>query len=110
MEISKPKNYTLISSTEKSFEVFHSAFIGQGLDTVSTHKIVQLSENLNTTTENLLLFLNVANEHRNHGISFVVVCNGIDIDQIPDEINIVPTILEAEDILEMEAIERDLGF
>jgi len=110
MDISTPKNYTLISATEASFEAFHTAFIKQGLHTVNNHKIVQLSENLNTTTENLLLFLNVANEHRNNGMSFVVICNGIDIDKIPDEINIVPTILEAEDLLEMEAIERDLGF
>ncbi|MBL4643121.1 MAG: hypothetical protein JKY44_05965 [Flavobacteriaceae bacterium] len=110
MEISNPKNYTLITSTEKSFEVFHAAFIRQDLHTVSNHKIVQLSENLNTTIPNLLLFLNVANEHKNNGMSFVIICNGIDIDEISDEINIVPTILEAEDILEMEAIERDLGF
>ena len=110
MEISNPKNYTHIISTESSFEEFHVAFISQGLHQVSKHKIVQLSENLNTTTANLSLFLNVANEHKSNGISFVVVCNEIDIDEISDEINIVPTIIEAEDLLEMEAIERDLGF
>ena len=71
---------------------------------------MQLSENLNTTITNLLLFLKVADEHRNNGMSFVIICNGIDIDEIPDEINVVPTIIEAEDVLEMEAIERDLGF
>ena len=31
-------------------------------------------------------------------------------DKIPDELNVVPTLIEAEDLLEMEAIERDLGF
>ena len=35
---------------------------------------------------------------------------GIDIDAISEEINIVPTINEALDILQMDAIERDLGF
>lgn len=110
MEISIPKNYTLITSTENSFEAFYTAFIHQHLHTVNNHKVVQLSENLNTTVQNLLLFLNVANEHKNNGMSFVIICNGIDIDEISEEINIVPTILEAEDILEMEAIERDLGF
>ena len=110
MEISSPKEYTHIISTENSFEEFHIAFTSKSLHKASNHKIVQLSENLNTTIINLSLFLNVANEHRNSGISFVIVCNGIDIDEIPDEINVVPTIIEAEDILEMEAIERDLGF
>ncbi len=110
MEISNPKNYTLIASTENSFEAFYTAFIHQHLHAVNNHKVVQLSENLNTTIANLLLFLNVSNEHRKNGMSFVILCNGIDIDEVPDEINIVPTLLEAEDILEMEAIERDLGF
>ena len=110
MEISNPKKYTLINATENSFEEFHTAFTNESLHKVNGHKIVQLSENLNTTITNLLLFLNVANEHRNCGISFVIVCKGIDIDDIPEEINVVPTMIEAEDVLEMEAIERDLGF
>jgi hypothetical protein len=110
MEISNPKDYTLIISTENSFEEFYTAFTTQGLHEVSTHKIVQLSEKFNTTITNLSLFLNIANEHRDNSMSFVVICNGIDIDQIPDEISVVPTIIEAEDVLEMDAIERDLGF
>ena len=110
MEITNPKNYTHIISTENSFDEFHTAFISQDLHKTSNHKIVQLSENLNTTISNLSLFLNIANEHKSNGISFVVICNDIDVDEIPDEINVVPTLIEAEDILEMEAIERDLGF
>jgi hypothetical protein len=110
MEISNPKEYTLIIADENSFNEFHTAFTKQNLDHVTNHKIVQLSDNLNTTVTNLLLFLNVANEHKSNGTSFVVICNGIDIDEIPEEINVVPTLMEAEDLLEMEAIERDLGF
>ena len=43
-------------------------------------------------------------------MSFVVIKSGINIDDFPESVNIVPTLQEAEDILEMEAIERDLGF
>lgn len=110
MKISKLKDYTLIISEENSFQEFYDSFFSKELHKVTTHKIVQLSENLNTTVANLSLFLNIANEHRTNGTSFVVICTEIDIDEIPDEINIVPTLTEAEDVLEMEAIERDLGF
>ena len=110
MEISTPKNYTLFVSNENSFEAFYTAFSKQNQQEKDNHKIVQLSENLNTTVTNLLLFLNIANTHKSNGTSFVVVCNGIDTDKIPDELNVVPTLIEAEDLLEMEAIERDLGF
>ena len=57
-----------------------------------------------------MLFLNLSEIHKQNGASFVLICSEINIDAIPDEINVVPTFTEAIDILEMDAIERDLGF
>jgi hypothetical protein len=54
--------------------------------------------------------LDISTAHRENNTSFVIICQGIDIDDIPDEINVTPTFTEALDILEMDAIERDLGF
>ena len=110
MKTSQKDTYTLISSTENSFSEFIKAFKSEKLEEVTNHKIVQLSENLNTTLNDLSIFLDIATNHKSNGMSFVVICKDIDIDAIPDEINIVPTLLEAEDVLEMEEIERDLGF
>jgi len=53
-------------------------------------------------------FLEAAKIQKINNKSFIVVKNGIDIDKIPELLNITPTLGEAEDILEMEAIERDL--
>ncbi|GHC63551.1 ribonuclease Z [Ulvibacter litoralis] len=58
----------------------------------------------------LLLFLKLSNYHRSTKHSFVIVNNTISIDDIPEEIIVVPTLEEAGDIVEMEEIERDLGF
>lgn len=58
----------------------------------------------------LLLFLKVSTLHRKNKHSFVIVNDAIDIDVIPDEMIVVPTLQEAQDIIEMEEIERDLGF
>jgi hypothetical protein len=58
----------------------------------------------------LLLFLKVSNLHRKTKFSFVIVNNTINPDDIPFEMIVVPTLQEAEDIIEMEEIERDLGF
>ena len=60
--------------------------------------------------EQLLAFLKLSNTHRAGKKSFVFVNTGIDYDLIPDEMIVVPTIQEAEDIISMEEIERDLGF
>lgn len=58
--------------------------------------------------KNISFFLETTKIQKINNKSFVVVKNGIDIDKIPELLNITPTLVEAEDILEMEAIERDL--
>lgn len=58
----------------------------------------------------LLLFLKTSNLHRKTKHSFVIVNDAIEIDDVPFEMIVVPTLQEAEDIIEMEEIERDLGF
>jgi len=60
-------------------------------------------------TSEILEFLEISNKHRKARHSFVIVSNAIDLDEIPDEIIVVPTLQEAFDIIEMEEIERDLG-
>lgn len=70
--------------------------------------------NLNTTKpisiELVIEFLRISNQHRAAKHSFVIVNDGIDVDLTPEEIVIVPTLQEAYDIIDMEEMERDLGF
>ena len=58
----------------------------------------------------LLQFLKTSTLHRKTKHSFVIVNDSMDVDDIPYEMIVVPTLQEAEDIVEMEEIERDLGF
>lgn len=60
--------------------------------------------------EELLAFLKLSNRHRENKKSFVIVNDTINIDRVPEEIVVVPTLQEAEDIIQMEEIERELGF
>ena len=76
----------------------------------SNHLVVEVSENLNIDDSKISLLLSIASSQNENGMSFVVIKSGIDIDDFPETLNIVPTLQEAEDVLEMEAIERDLGF
>ncbi|WP_341215420.1 ribonuclease Z [uncultured Wocania sp.] len=55
-------------------------------------------------------FLELSNTHRASKQSFVIVSDKVNLDKVPDEIVVVPTIQEAYDIIEMEDMERDLGF
>ena len=105
MNILQKENYTLVS-VDTSFDEFSASL--QSL--ISNHLVLEVSENLNIDDAIISLFLEVATSFKQNGMSFVVVKSGIDIDDFPENLNIVPTLQEAEDVLEMEAIERDLGF
>jgi len=60
--------------------------------------------------EDILEFLQLSNQHRKAKQSFVIVSDKIDLNIVPDELIVVPTVNEAFDIIEMEEMERDLGF
>lgn len=106
----KKAKYTLISSDENLFSEFYIAFSKEEIALKEEHLVVQISEDINITKEDFLLFLNIAEQKRENGTSFVIVNTSVDVDNFPESLNIVPTLTEAEDVLEMEAIERELGF
>ncbi|PQJ82428.1 hypothetical protein [Polaribacter glomeratus] len=108
MFIEKKENYTLVSSNEDSFSDFFTAFSKMKEAYKSEHLVLDISKNINITKEEFLLFL--SDGKKKHDKSFVIVYNIANIDDLPQNFNIVPTLIEAEDILEMEAIERELGF
>ena len=52
----------------------------------------------------------LAKQHKKLKKSFVVVAEGVDFNAVSAQLVVVPSNLEAHDIIEMEEIERDLGF
>lgn len=72
--------------------------------------ILDLTSDNDVTLDTVLTFLSLSNKHRKAKKSFVLVANDVDFNELPDEMVVVPTLLEANDIIEMEEIERDLGF
>lgn len=94
---------TSIVELVKKLSVMYSRFENENI-------IVSLISLKPLLTEDVIEFLQISNSHRKAKHSFVIVTNSIDINNIPDELVIVPTLQEAHDIIEMEEIERDLGF
>ncbi|WP_323789745.1 ribonuclease Z [Psychroserpens sp.] len=72
--------------------------------------IINLTTLNKVTLSDIVEFLQISNKHRKAKHSFVIVSNNANLDESPDEIVVVPTLQEAYDIIEMEDIERDLGF
>jgi len=110
MIIEKTEIATIFKDEKKSIKNFFKDFSENYSSFANDNIIIEFSDNKGEEKENSLLFLQYSEEHRNNGMSFVIVINGINTDDFPDEMIIVPTITEAKDIIEMENIERDLGF
>ncbi|MFY9242850.1 MAG: hypothetical protein WAO74_07465 [Polaribacter sp.] len=110
MKITKKDTFTLISSDENSFREFYESFLQKEKEFKNEHLVLEISEKINPNTEDFLLFLSIAHRKQQNGTSFVIIKSNVNVDNFPEDFNIVPTLIEAEDILEMEAIERELGF
>lgn len=110
MIANKTEKYTLIKADENSVESFVTTLQKTLEKFEGEHLVIDFSEIINIKIEDLSLILELSTLHKENGTSFVVILHGIDIDKIPEEINVVPTLTEAIDILEMDEIERDLGF
>lgn len=110
MIIDRDGNVTIITQEKASVKTLVNN-IEQAYDKYKNyHLIVNLSSIDKIGLEDIIEFLRVSNEHRGAKKSFVVVSDKVDLDEMPDEIVVVPTLHEAYDIIEMEDIERDLGF
>lgn len=80
----------------------HAQFAKQNLVIDLTHITVTLAD--------VKLFTALSKAHRKGKKSFVIVALDLDYNAVPTQLPVVPSLQEAHDIIEMEEIERDLGF
>ena len=110
MQIDKNDKFTLISIDENSFSEFYNSFLIEEKNHQKENIIIQVSNNINISSKEFLLFLDISEQKKENGTSFVVISSEVNIDDFPENFNIVPTLQEAEDVIDMENMERELGF
>ena len=69
----------------KKMQVMYSRFKDENI-------IINLTSLKQLKTTDVIEFLQVSNKHREANHSFVIVSNKIELDDIPDELIIVPTL------------------
>lgn len=110
MEITNKTNYTLISYKDNDFSKFLLNLEKEHSKHSKKHLIIEFLQDFSPSKQNILLFLKYAEEHQKNGTSFVIILKNVTIDDFPETLNVVPTLIEAQDVLEMENIQRELGF
>jgi hypothetical protein len=110
MIVDRDGNITIITQEKASIKTLVNNIENAYHKYKDYHLIVNLSSLDKIGLEDIIEFLRLSNNHRIDKKSFVIVTEKVNLDEMPDEIVVVPTIHEAYDIIEMEDIERDLGF
>ena len=98
------------SSGENAVEDFFSELNENFSNFKNNNLILDFSQIVNMDERKILLFSPMCGKQKELNKSFVIVSEGIRTDDIPEEMLVVPTLQEAKDIIEIENIERDLGF
>ncbi len=108
MVFDKEESLIIISQEKLSIDVFLEKLEMEYPKLKNDNLVIDLLGFTKLTPYNVVAFLEISKKHRKNGKSFVLVSEKVTYDDVPEEINLVPTLKEARDIVEMEEIERDL--
>ena len=110
MKITHKDNYIILTPEKEDIAEFAKYLTKNHSDFKKDNVVIDIIKFDVKSQQELLLFLKISNLHRAQKKSFVIVNDSINLDGIPEELIIVPTLLEAGDIIGMEDLERELGF
>ena len=109
MKVDQKGHTVTIKDTQGDVNAFLEK-VTQQIKTFEKHNIIiDLSADA-ISEKDLKLFLPLSKVQKKAKKSFVIVASDLDFNAISDKLAVVPSLLEAHDIIEMEEIERDLGF
>lgn len=111
MKVDQKEHTVTIKDTQGDFTSFLMKVTHQ-YKSYENHNIIidLLDHKEGLEVSDLKLFLPLSKKHKKSKKSFVVVVSDFDYNALPEKFTVVPSLLEAHDIIEMEEIERDLGF
>lgn len=72
--------------------------------------IIDIRLHKNLSIKEINSFNALSKTHRKAKKSFIIATSDLDHNAVPDKLAVVRSLQEAHDIIEMEEIERDLGF
>jgi hypothetical protein len=110
MKVDIKGHTTVIKDTEGDSLVFLEKVTNQHESFKHQNLILDLTNDKTTTIASIKAFSDLSKTHKKGKKSFVIVAENIDFNAVPKSLLVVPSVLEAHDIIEMEEIERDLGF
>jgi 2-polyprenyl-3-methyl-5-hydroxy-6-metoxy-1,4-benzoquinol methylase len=110
MKVEQKSHTVTIKDTQGDFTSFLMKVTHQYKTFEKHNIIIDLFQHQELSISEIKLFMPLSKLHKNIKKSFVIVASAIDYNAVPNSISVVPSLLEARDLIELEEIERDLGF
>lgn len=109
MKVAVKGHTTIIKNTADTVEVFCEK-VTHDLTRFSTQNLILDISHSPVSLAEIKLFTPLSKSHHHVKKSFVLVVKDFDYNAVPSQLQVVPSLQEAHDIIELEEIERDLGF
>jgi MFS superfamily sulfate permease-like transporter len=110
MKVEHKGHTTIIRNTQGKTADFLQKLVQEYNTYKKQNLILDLSHDKELIMEDVKAFADITKSHKKEKKSLVLVADNLNFNAVPTSITLVPTLLEAHDIIEMEEIERDLGF
>lgn len=110
MKVEERGHTIVIKDTEGNVQAFLEKITSQHNSYKNHNLVLDVTQDQSADIASLKLFTPLSKTHKKGKKSFVIVAHNIDFNKVPAALLVVPTLLEAQDMIEMEEIERDLGF
>lgn len=96
--------------TLNSFEISSAQLLNWfEVEAPSKHHVVYVLNERTLDSAQIVVFQQLSEALSVKGLTFVLVSEQLTYDDLPESIFLCPTLEEAHDLIEMEAIQRDLG-
>jgi hypothetical protein len=110
MKVDQKGHTTIIRNTQGSTSEFLQKLLNEYPRYQKQNLILDLTNDKDVTMEDIKSFSDIIKSHKKVKKSMVLISDSVNFNAVPKSIILVPTLLEAHDIIEMDEIERDLGF
>jgi|SRR5690606_494532 len=109
MKVAHQGHTAVIRGEKDNLEGFAAKLTREIKNFESHNVIVDITVYKELSAQEINVFLPISKAHKKAKKSFVIVAD-VDYNSASDQLVVVPSLLEAHDMIEMEEIERDLGF
>ncbi len=110
MKVEQKGHIVILKDTQGDLDSFRFKLTNEYKTFQKSNIIVDIRMYKTLPVKDIESFLPLAKIHKKAKKSFVIVTSEPDFNAVSDKLAVVRSLQEAQDIIEMEEIERDLGF